>query len=41
METTLALLQIDFTAAFGRVDHIAFVFKLQEAGVGSMILKVF
>ena len=37
----LALVQIDFTAAFDRVNHGGLVFKLREAGVGGMILKVF
>ena len=37
----LALVQIDFTAAFDRVNHGGLVFKLRETGVGGMILKVF
>ena len=37
----LALVQIDFSAAFDRVNHVGLVFKLREAGVGGMILKVF
>ena len=37
----LALVQIDFSAAFDRVNHGGLVFKLQEAGVGGLILKVF
>ena len=37
----LALVQIDFSAAFNRVNYGGLVFKLQEAGVGSLILKVF
>ena len=37
----LALIQIDFSAAFDRVNHGGLVFKLQEAGVCGMILKVF
>ena len=37
----LALVQIDFSAAFDRVNHGGFMFKLQEARVGGMILKVF
>ena len=37
----LALVQIDFSAAFDRVNHAGLVFKLQEAGVGGLILKVF
>ena len=37
----LALFQIDFSAAFDRVNHGGLVFKLREAGVGGMILKVF
>ena len=37
----LTLVQIDFSAAFGRVNHGGLVFKLQEAGVGGMILEVF
>ena len=32
---------IDFSAAFDRVNHMGLVFKLREAGVGGMILKVF
>ena len=37
----LALVQIDFSAAFDRVDHGGLVFELREAGVGGLILKVF
>ena len=37
----LALAQIDFSAAFDMVNHGGLVFKLREAGVGGMILKVF
>ena len=37
----LALVQIDFRAAFDRVNHGGLVFKLREAGVGGLILKVF
>ena len=37
----LVLVQIDFSAAFDRVNHGGPVFKLQEAGVGGMIWKVF
>jgi len=37
----LALVQIDFSAAFDRVSHVGLLFKLQEAGVGGPILKVF
>ena len=37
----LALVQIDFSAAFDRVNHRGLVFKLREAGVGGLILKVF
>ena len=37
----LVLVQIDFIGAFDRVNHGGIVFKLQEAGVGGMILKVF
>ena len=36
----LALDQIDFCAALEKVNHRGFVFKLQEAGIGEMILKV-
>ena len=36
----LALVQIDFSAAFDRVNHGGIVFKLPEAGVGGLILKV-
>ena len=37
----LALVQIDFSAAFDRVNHEGLVFKLREAGVGGLILRVF
>ena len=37
----LALVQIDFSAAFDRVNHRGLVSKLREAGVSGMILKVF
>ena len=37
----LAIAQIDFSAAFDRVNHGGLLFKLREAGVGSLILKVF
>ena len=37
----LALVQIDCSAAFDRVNHGGLVFKLREAEVGGMILKVF
>ena len=37
----IAPVQIDFSAAFDRVNHGGLVFKLREAGVGGMILKVF
>ena len=37
----LALVQIDFSAAFDRVNHGGLVFKLREAGIGGLILKVF
>ena len=37
----LALVQIDFSAAFDRVNHGGLVFKLREPGVGGLILKVF
>ena len=37
----LALVQIDFSAAFDRVNHGGLVFKLREAGVGGLILRVF
>ena len=33
--------EIDFSAAFDRVNRVGLVFKLREAGVGGMILKVF
>ena len=36
----LAHVHIDFSAAFDRVNNGGLVFKLQEAGVGGMILKV-
>ena len=36
-----ALVQMDFSAAFDRINHVGLVFKLREAGVGGMILKVF
>ena len=35
------LVQIDFSAAFDRVNHGGLVFKSREAGVGGLILKVF
>ena len=37
----LALIQIDFSVAFDRVNHGGLVFKLREAGFGGSILKVF
>ena len=37
----LELVQIDFSAAFDKVIHGGLVFKLREAGVGGLILKVF
>ena len=37
----LTLVQIYFSAAFDRVNHGGLVFKLREAGVGCLILKVF
>ena len=37
----LVLVQIDLSAAFDRVNHGGLVFRLQEAGVGGTILKVF
>ena len=37
----LALVQIDFSEAFDRVNHGGLVFELREAGVGGLILKVF
>ena len=37
----LAIALIDFSAAFDRVNHGGLVFKLREAGVGGLILKVF
>ena len=37
----IALVQIDFSAAFDRVNHGGLVFKLREAGVGGLILRVF
>ena len=36
----LALVQIDFSAAFDRVNHGGHVFKLREAGVDGLFLKV-
>ena len=38
--TELALVQINFSAAFDRVNHGGLVFKLREAEVGGLILKV-
>ena len=35
----LALVQIDFSAAFDRVNHWGLVFKLREAGVGGIDLE--
>ena len=37
----LALVQIDFSEAFDRVNHEGLVLKLREAGVGGLIMKVF
>ena len=37
----LALVQIDFRAPFGRVNHGGLGFKLRDAGIDGMILKVF
>ena len=37
----LALIQIDFSVAFDMVNHWGLVFKLRDAGVGGLILKVF
>ena len=37
----LVLVLIDFSAAFDKVNHGGLGFKLREAGVGGMILKVF
>ena len=37
----LALVQINFSAKFERFNHGGLVLKLQEGGVGSMILKGF
>ena len=37
----LELIQIDFSVAFDGVNHGGLVFKLREAGVGGLILKVF
>ena len=37
----LAVVQMNFSAAFDRVNHGCLVFELQEAGVGGTILKVF
>ena len=37
----MALVQIDFGAAHDRINHGGLVFKLREAGVGGVILKVF
>ena len=36
-----AFVQIDFSAAFDRINHEVLVFKLREARVGGLILKVF
>ena len=36
----LALVQIDFSAAFDRVNHIGLLHKLAAAGVGGVILEV-
>ena len=41
MGLELPLVQINFSAAFDRVNHGDLVSELQEAGVGGMILKVF
>ena len=37
----LALVQMNFSAAFDRVNQWGLVFELQEAGVGGTILKMF
>ena len=37
----LALVQIDFSVAFDRVNHGGLVFKLREAGVGWLISRIF
>ena len=37
----LALVQINLSAAFDRANEEGLLFKLQETGVGGMILKVF
>ena len=37
----LALVQIDFSAAFDRVNHRGLIFKLRNAGVAGPMLKVF
>ena len=36
----LAIVQFDFSAAFDRVNHRAFLFKLGDAGIGGPILAV-
>ena len=30
----LALIQLDFSAAFDRVNHVGLMYKLQNAGIG-------
>ena len=37
----LALVQLDSSAAFDRVDHVGLIYKLLCAGIGSSILEVF
>ena len=36
----LALVQLDFSAAFDRVSHRCLLFKLRDAGIGGPILAV-
>ena len=36
----MALVQIDFSAAFDRVNHAGLLFKLQSVGVGGVFLRV-
>ena len=37
----IALIQLDFSAAFDIVSHVDLMYKLQNAGNGGPILKVF
>ena len=36
----IAVVQLDFSAAFNRVSHCGLLFKLRDAGIGGLILAV-